>query len=461
LANAGWGAIFAKNYDGYTLEALKSEQGLGRLLKHRQQQATRQVENYYREFDYHLGQSKNDFLKAHNAPTSGAVDPDRGTPYYLLIVGDPRNIPYEFQYQLDVQYAVGRIYFDTLDEYANYAKSVVEAEEKSVERPRQASFWGVRNPHDRATELSSERLIKPLSDWLSSGKAVGWEYPTLIAEEATKENLCRQINQGFAPAVLFTASHGVGYPKDHPLQKNFQGALVCQEWERSSGKIDPETQLFSADDISEGADFHGLIAFHFACYGVGTPQFNDFKQRDGDKQLAQAPFVSRLPQRLLSHPKGGALAVIGHIDRAFSDSFQGRGGIEQLTVFKSALKCLLDRFPVGYAMEYFGQQYAELASDCNLGIRNEDLNDIEIASLWTGSTNARNYTIFGDPAVRVAIAPTSEGKIQSDREEPKVWFKPSGKKSDPKYESLIAKVKQLEQEVKELREENQRLKEGK
>jgi len=158
------------------------------------------------------------------------------------------------------------------------------------------------------------------------------------------------------------------------------------------------------------------------------------------------------------------LAVIGHIDRAFSDSFQGPGRIEQLAVFQSVMKCLLDRFPVGYAMEYFGQQYAELASECKLGIDHKNLTDIEIASLWTRSTNARNYTIFGDPAVRVAIAPTSEDKIQSDREEPKVWFKPSGKKdefSDPKYESLMAKVKQLEQEVKELREEIKQLKEGK
>ena len=461
LANAGWGAIFTDTYDGYTLEALKSEEGLGRLLKHRQQQATRQVEKYYREFDYRLGQSKNDFLKAYNAPTSGAVDPDRGIPYYLLIVGDPRNIPYEFQYQLDVQYAVGRIYFDTLDEYANYARSVVRAETEQIERPRQVSFWGPYNEGDKATELSSERLVKPLSKWLSSGKALGWECPTLIEEKATKKSLCHQINSD-APALLFTASHGVGYPKSHPLQKDFQGSLIGQEWNRYDKVIDPEKHLFSADDLSKDANLHGLIAFHFACYGLGTPQFNNFKQRDGDKELAQFPFVSRLPQKLLSHEKGGALAVIGHIDRAFSSCFQiakPTNNIEQLTVFKSVLKCLTDGLPIGYAMEFFNQQYAELSSD----ILNEE-DDFKISSLWTISTDARNYAIFGDPAVRVAIAPTHDDKIPSDREEPKVWFKPSGKKDeslDPKYESLMAKVKQLEQEVKELREENQRLKEGK
>jgi len=454
LANAGWGVIFAETYRGYTLDALKSEDGLGILLKHRQQQASQQVEAYYRECVYKSGQSKNDFLKAHNVPTSGAVDPDRGMPYYLMIVGDPESIPYEFQYQLDVQYAVGRIYFDTLEEYAYYAQSVVRAETGQVERPRQVSFWGVRNRADEATKLSSEKLIKPLSDWLPQ-KAPGWEYPTLIAEEATKENLSCQINQGSAPAILFTASHGVGYPKDDSRQKEFQGAFVCQGWNRFSG-IDPETQLFSAADIKAEADFHGLIAVHFACYSLGTPQFNDFKQHDGERQLAEGSFVARLPQRLLSHAKGGALAVIGHVDRAFANSFQV-SKIKQLAVFQSVLKCLIDQCPVGYAMEFFNQQYAELASDCNLGIRNQDLNDKEITDIWTGSTNARNYAVFGDPAVRIAVTPRFD--YDTSRTNSRAWFRRSNKQTEEHIQQLQDRIKKLEQQVEALQAENQQIRE--
>ncbi|MDF5723886.1 MAG: C25 family cysteine peptidase [Rhizonema sp. PD37] len=451
LAIAGWGVIFAETYPGYTLEALKSDNGLGLLLKHRQQKASEQVETYYKECVYKSGQSKNDFLKAYKVPTSGAVDPGQGMPYYLMIVGDPETIPYEFQYQLDVQYAVGRIYFDTLAEYAYYAQSVVRAETEKVERPRQVSFWGVRNQGDDATKLSSEKLIKPLSEWLPE-KAPSWDCPTLLAEEATKQNLSRQINQGSAPAILFTASHGMGFPKDNPYQKQFQGSLVCQEWKRFS-KFDPETQVFSAADIKAEANFHGLITFHFACYGLGTPKFNDFKQ--GEKELAEAPFIARLPQQLLSHAKGGALAVIGHVDRAFANSFQVYG-TKQLVVYQSFLKCLIDRYPVGYAMEYFNQQYAELASDCNLSIRNEN-SDKDIADLSTRSTNARNYAIFGDPAVKIAVSSVSNNDISSTNY--KVWFQPAPMSPEDIIQKQNNKIQKLEQLVKALQAENQQLRE--
>lgn len=468
LAKAGWGVIFAKNYTNYTLEALQSDDGLGLLLAHRQRQASLKRSDYYKEFVFEPKWDKNQFLTKHSAPSSGAVDPDRGVPYYLLIVGDPATISYEFQYQLDVQYAVGRIYFDTLDEYAYYAQSVVRAEVESIERSRQIKFWSVSNRGDKATQLSTKHLVTPLSQWLTNTYP-DWTISLLMGENeadpdlsATKANLDRLLNQELAPALLFTASHGVGYPKGHPEQRDYQGAFITQDWAQFLGQPDPDQHLFGAADIQANANLHGMIAFHFACYGLGTPQFNDFKHRDGEAELAEQPFVARLPQKLLSHEKGGALAVIGHIDRAWTHSFKNNQ-IRQWAVFQSALTCLMRRCPVGYAMEYFNQEYAELASDCNLGIQNDNKKDKEIAELWTRSHNARNFAIFGDPAVRIAIG---EDSPQSTNEvKPIVWFKPSGIPSQPPIGGTVAaqrsepiseesdRLIQLENQVKTLQTE--------
>jgi Peptidase family C25 len=405
LEEAGWGVIFPASADSAVLR-----EALAPLLDLRRAQAGKRQERFYREFagedGYREGESKVAFLTRHGAGP-GPADPEK-VPYYLLLIGDPEAIPFSFQYQLDVQYAVGRLCFDEIEEYRRYAESVAAAETGGTRRLKRACFFAPANPGDPVSGSTSAHLAKPLADGLR-GQA-GWDVETVLGEKATRSRLGGLLDE--APAFLFAACHGLGFAAGDPEQRDRQGALVCQDWPGPGpGGIDRE-HYFAAEDVDEQARVHGLIAFCFACFGAGTPRWDDFTRKGQGERRALAPgaFLGRLPQRLLGHPRGGALAVVGHVERAWGFSLVWPDAGPQTATFESTLRRLLAGQPVGWAMEFFNQRYAELTSDLAAEVEalgfGKKLDERVLTDLWTASHDARNYTILGDPAVRVAAPAT-------------------------------------------------------
>lgn len=418
LSQAGWGVIFPNEIDPAVKEALTP------LLDHRREQAGDKLFHVFegpRGYRTRKQESKAEFLLRHGIGT-GTQMPDR-MPYYLLIVGSPEQIPYSFQRQLDVNYGVGRLDFDTAQEYRNYADSVVAAESGTLRRRRAVHLFGVTNPNDRATAASTNKLIKPVTDYLVA-ESQDWQVETTIGDQATKANLARLLGGDQAPGVLFTASHGMEFPSLDPRQRVHQGALLCSDWpgQQAWGRQQiPQDFYFGGDDLIDDANLWGMIAFFFACYGGGTPRLNEFAKQAGQSErsvIAPFGFSAYLPQRMLAHPKGGALAVFAHVERAWGYSFlagtdQVTGqDIAQTTVFTSMMKQLLDGYPVGAAVEFFNERYAEISSDYTTAQEEKTygaaIPDSQLVSMWTANNDARNYMILGDPAVKVAVSRSTE-----------------------------------------------------
>jgi hypothetical protein len=332
----------------------------------------------------------------------------------LLIVGSPQKIPYRFQSQLDVQYAVGRIDFgDDLDAYENYAKSVVAAETGQVNLSRQVSFFGVANDDDPATNLSADHLASPLVRHLKDNQR-GWEVNAFLKGHARKENLKRLLGGDRTPALLFTASHGMEFPMGDGRQIPHQGALLCQDWPGPEAWSDqgaiPQEFYFAGDDLPRNANLLGLMGFFFACFGGGTPRVDEFAKQAFKKArdaIAPYDFLAALPTRMLSNPGGGALAVIGHVERAWGYSFVWERAGRQTTVFESTLDRLLGGHPVGSAVEYLNERYAELstvlADELEEMEYGRQVDPFELAGMWTANNDARGYVVIGDPAARLPV----------------------------------------------------------
>ncbi|MDM0112265.1 C25 family cysteine peptidase [Variovorax sp. J22R133] len=407
LDEAGWGVIFAQDADPAIRQALEP------LIEHRRKQVN--DTRLFKLYEGAAGYRPNDTVAGWLARSSvglAIVDPLGGVPLYLLLVGSPAAIPFEFQYLLDTYWSVGRLDFDTAAEYRAYAEGVVAYETAAtVPHRKRMAIFSTRNPGDRATALLMDQVATPLVAGTTTMKPVGerqgFQIQSLLGDAATKENLqdlLREQGDVGPPALLFTGSHGVSFALDDMGQRERQGAILCGDW--PGGPVKPE-HCFAAADVPADAKVSGLIHFFFACYGGGCPQFDTYSRLpDGKpKQIAAAPMVARLPQKVLA---SGALAVIAHIDRAWSYSFQVGRGAPQVQEFRDVLVRAMKGERIGACTDQFNLRWAVLSAELSDQQRQQEalpgqVSQAALANRWVARDDARNYLTLGDPAVRLRV----------------------------------------------------------
>jgi hypothetical protein len=407
--NSGWGILVAPDLDAATKDALQ------RLVNYRRQQSDdpRKV----KEFTYNGEPLAYRWLNTHGV-SSGVYDPYQ-VPYYLLIAGSPQSIPFSFGFQLNVGYAVGRLHFDTAEEYARYVDSLIAYEQAAtLPNGREIAYFAPN--HDEATNLSYRQLVAPLVDGLPAtankpavrpvAGACQFASRAYLGGNASKANLAAVFTPAQserAPALLFTAGHGLGKSSAHPDQAALNGALLCQNWS-GPGSITPD-DYFAAQDLPGDARVSGMISLHFACFGGGTPDHDRYAKmiRDLPDYSAEIPFVAALPRHLLAHPKGGALACLAHIDRVFNTSIDSQRGGPRYQPYRNILYQLMKGKPVGHLNREFSRLAAHLASDLNdlveYGKIGGKVKSHDLVPMWIERNDASSFLVLGDPAARLRV----------------------------------------------------------
>lgn len=392
LASAGWGVVFATDLDPAVREALQP------LLDHRKEQAGDRFKVFDETKRLAPGQSVDDWLRAFHLPPHGPTDPDR-VPYYLLVVGDPASVPFDRDFDFGSKFATGRLFFEDPADYARYAESVVSAE-CAPHDARRCAFFATDHPGDCATWGSRRKLVQPLLERHAGAESTveGWTFDQALDENATVPRLKELFAE--RPSLLFTVGHGLGAGPEGDLHDRV-GALLCAEWPGAgSGPLEP-AHYFAASDLEASFDLRGMVSILFGCYTAGLPAEDSFCSVP-PRRLTDHPQVAALASAMLGR-ENGALAVLGHVDRAWSYSYRWRG-MQQPETFSSVLTDLLAGRRLGYAARHLGDRYLQLTQRAatvfralarGRSVKPSDLVEVEVAE-----RDARSYLVVGDPAVR-------------------------------------------------------------
>jgi hypothetical protein len=335
-------------------------------------------------------------------------------PQYVLMVGGPDLLPFHFQSLMDTIANVGRLEFDSLATFKQYVEKVIRLE--STQDPvvkKEAILFAPDGGMNDPTYFSREYMVKPLNDHIK--KQLNYQTTALMGDNATKQKLVKAFLGG-RPALVYTASHGLGLTGD-PIdqQKRYNGAICCQ----ARGQLTAQ-DLFCADDVPIDKPFlEGAVFFQFACYGYGTPAQSDYAHwlDNVPQKYADADFIAALPKRLVGHPRG-PIAYVGHLDTAFLHGFTDQNDPHimerwhaRIQPFLHAVNQLLEVQPSGLAMEDMNKKYS---------VYNVMLNSVydrlkrgtfkwtpeaerRFVDTWMIRSDAQNYMIFGDPAARLRI----------------------------------------------------------
>lgn len=337
-------------------------------------------------------------------------------PAYILIAGNPQQVPFHFQSLLDTIANVGRVDFDTVDDLKQYVGKLLRIETAAAPLvAREALVFAPDAGLPDPTYYSREYMAVPMAEHMSDD--LDFQTRTLFGMDATKKNLVREFKSR-RPALVYTASHGLGATdEDLVTQKRYNGAICCQ---RTGRERDPGDWLFAADDVpGDEPCLEGAVFFQFACFGYGTPAHSDYTHwlEEVPEQYANEDFVAALPKRLLAHPRG-PIAYVGHLDTAFLHGFTDANEPNiperwhtRITPFVRAVDDLLGVQPSGLAMSDMNARYSVcstlLASIYDRMQRGTlqwtPAMQARFLDTWIIRNDAQNYLVFGDPAARLRI----------------------------------------------------------
>lgn len=361
----------------------------------------------------------------------------RDRPRYLLILGDANQVSWETQQRFASSAFVGRLAFAKESHYESYVHKLLAYERaaRGAQQKLRTVFHTVRDG-TAATAMGHRGLMSPTVEVARSGLAKDEFHASQVVDltesgTVSPEDFLRTATLR-DPTLLFSISHGVGARAEatEEERRRIQGAMSFGQGKR-----------ITADDVTNQPFLPGGAWFFFACFSAGTPSNSAYhhwlqsmieaganlRQSEIDSVLAalarESSFVAALPQAALANPDG-PLAVMGHVDLAWTFSFQDSAKKFRPSRFHGIFQGIVNHSRIGCSFFDLQRMFIDanseltdmLDSEERAQRRNETLADaktrpLKKAGLWMLRQDLTASVLLGDPAARVQ-APTSPEEVR-------------------------------------------------
>lgn len=401
-ADVGWGVIVPA-----TMTTLPP--ALQALVNHRQGE----VFHYLSDWERRQTFLRNPALNRDVAIAGSARGKGPGKlPYYLMIYGQPDEIPWALQFSLAATRAVGRLPLTgaALD---NYVNAVLDDFRKEPADPYTTVTWSVDTSPADISHLMRNHIAVKLHERFLKDAEMGVGKSVFLdgggdPRSATAERLMSELKTR-RPGLIVTTSHGMTGPlSDVAQMRQTMGLPVDQQ----GSALQPDAML---DSWRPG----GAVWYCHACCSAGSeaqsffaPLFEEGTSlRSVLEGIAAAgSLVAPLPMRLLGHGNP-ARAFIGHVEPTFDWTLRNPGNRQVMTapivdaiyprLFQTSSKT-----PVGHAFREvysnIGGYLAAWEQACKLydaGSRNL----ADLLAMQLAARDLQSLVIIGDPAVSLPL----------------------------------------------------------